>query len=158
MAYLDVTTAREWARIAHREDDPAIAIAADAAEAELEARTGWVVTADTERTQWVESYPSEGRVLLRRQPVTAAEDALTSTALDLTNINGLVYAELTGEETYPLTITLTCGSGLAAIQPLLKAALLTRVTQLIAYRGDDTQAPASAYWDNICAMMGKGIG
>jgi hypothetical protein len=25
-------------------------------------------------------------------------------------------------------------------------------------RGDDTVAPASAYWDNICRMLGKGIG
>lgn len=158
MAYTDLSTAREWARIAHREDDPAIDIAVAAAEAELEARTGWVVAPDTERTQWVESYPQEGRVLLRRQPVTAAEDAATSTALDLIDINGVMYAELTGSETYPLTITLTCGNGTGSLQPLLKAALLTRITQLIAYRGDDTQAPASAYWDNICAMMGKGIG
>lgn len=157
MSYLDTATAREWARIAHREDDPAIAIAAAAAEAELELRTGWVVTADTERSQHVESYPAGGRVLAWRQPVTLAVDAATDEELDLITINGLTYFELTGEETYPVTVTLTCGGGIDSVNALLRAALLTRVAQLTAYRGDDTAPPADTYWNNICTMMGKGI-
>jgi hypothetical protein len=37
-------------------------------------------------------------------------------------------------------------------------ALLQRIVELVSRRGDDTVAPASAYWDNICRMLGKGIG
>jgi hypothetical protein len=37
-------------------------------------------------------------------------------------------------------------------------ALLQRVTQHVASRGDDTVALPSDYWDRICGMMGKGIG
>ena len=91
------------------------------------------------------------------QPVTLAVDAATDEELDLVTINGLTYFELTGEETYPVTVTLTCGGGIDSVNALLKAALLTRVAQLTAYRGDDTAPPADTYWNNICAMMGKGI-
>ncbi len=38
------------------------------------------------------------------------------------------------------------------------AAERARVTQLNAARGDDTVPLRSDYWDNVCAMMGKGIG
>ena len=55
----------------------------------------------------------------------------------------------------PCTVTITVT---ATSNTLLKMALLQRIVELVSRRGDDTVAPASAYWDNICRMLGKGIG
>jgi hypothetical protein len=152
MASITVAEAKAHARIAHTLDDVAVANAIDAAEAELEMRTGWCVNSGT-RTQYVAAYPSDGLLALRRQPVTAA--SIGSTALTLVDIDGLMFATMPGSQTYPCTVTMTVtpsGNG------LLKVALLQRVAELVSRRGDDTQAPSSAYWDNICAALGKGIG
>ncbi len=57
---------------------------------------------------------------------------------------------------YPVVLTVTAGTN--TLNPLLEMALLQRVTQHVASRGDDTVALPSDYWDRICGMMGKGIG
>jgi hypothetical protein len=55
-------------------------------------------------------------------------------------------------------VVLTVTVGTNTLNPLLEMALLQRVTQHVASRGDDTVALPSDYWDRICGMMGKGIG
>jgi hypothetical protein len=78
------------------------------------------------------------------------------TSLTLVTINGLQYFKMPEEGiTYPITITLSVGSN--TLNPLLEMALLQRVTQHVASRGDDTVALSSDYWDRISTMMGKGI-
>lgn len=156
---LDLPKYRAWARIPHNEDDPAILIAWQAAVRELEERTGWVVDPVT-RTQYVPAEPDneELLVLASRQPVTAATVVVDSIveSMTLVTVNGLQYFKMLPELTYPITVTLSVGSG--TLNPLLEMALLQRVTQHAASRGDDTVALSSDYWDRISTMMGKGIG
>ena len=156
---LDLAKFRSWARIPHTEDDPAIGIAWEAAVRELEERTGWVVDPTT-RTQYVGVEPTntEKLVLLTRQPVTAVtcvDDNSVTITLTLVTINGLQYADLdVADVEYPLVLTVSAGNN--TLHPLLQMAVLQRVTQLNAARGDDTVPLKTDYWDNICAMMGKG--
>jgi hypothetical protein len=158
---LDLAKFRSWARIPHTEDDPAIEIAWLAAVRELEERTGWVVDPVT-RTQYVGVEPTntEKLVLLTRQPVTlctTVNDNAQLISLTLIEINGLQYADLdVNDLSYPLSLTLAAGSN--TLNPLLEMALLQRVTQHVASRGDDTVVLSSDYWDRISGMMGKGIG
>lgn len=157
---IDISKFRAWARIPSTQDDPAILIAWEAAKRELEERTGWCVDPIT-RTQYVAAEPDneELLVLAARQPVTAATylDDMVVTNLTLVTINGLQYFKMPEEGiTYPITITLSVGSN--TLNPLLEMALLQRVTQHVASRGDDTVALSSDYWDRISTMMGKGIG
>ena len=158
---LDLAKFRAWARIPHTEDDPAIQIAWEAAVRELEERTGWVVDPVT-RTQYVGVEPTntEKLVLLSRQPVTlctTVNDNAQLISLTLIEINGLQYADLdVNDLSYPLSLTLAAGSN--TLNPLLEMALLQRVTQHVASRGDDTVTLSSDYWDRISGMMGKGIG
>ena len=159
---LDLAKFRNWARIPHTVDDPAIQLAYTAAVRELEERTGWCYDS-VSRTQYVAEEPKEINekklVLLARQPATLPTVTinLVITGLSTYTINGLVYADMdvAGIE-YPTVITYTAGNG--TINELLEMALLQRVTQLVNSRGDDTQALASDYWDRICPMMGKGVG
>ncbi len=158
---LDLAKFRAWARIPHTEDDPAIQIAWEAAVRELEERTGWVVDPVT-RTQYVGVEPTntEKLVLLTRQPVTlctTVNDNAQIISINLREINGLQYADLdVNDLSYPLSLTLAAGSN--TLNPLLEMALLQRVTQHVASRGDDTVVLSSDYWDRISSMMGKGIG
>jgi hypothetical protein len=158
---LDLAKFRAWARIPHTEDDPAIQIAWEAAVRELEERTGWVVDPVT-RTQYVGVEPTntEKLVLLSRQPVTlctTVNDNAQIISINLREINGLQYADLdVNDLSYPLSLTLAAGSN--TLNPLLEMALLQRVTQHVASRGDDTVVLSSDYWDRISSMMGKGIG
>jgi len=158
---LDIAKFRGWARITHQEDDPAIAIAWAAAVRELEERTGWCVDPVT-RTQYVGVEPNntEKLVRLERQPATAAtcvDDNAATISLTLVTINGIQYASLDEDDlTFPLVLTVTAGTN--TLNPLLEMALLQRVTQHVASRGDDTVTLPSDYWDRISAMMGKGIG
>ena len=152
MASITVSEARTYARIAHTGDDAAIAVAIDAAETELEMRTGWCVNAGT-RTQYVASKPADWLLKLERQPASAA--AIGSTALELVTIGGLVHAKIPDTTVFPVTVTVTVS---ASPNTLLKLALLQRVTETVQRRGDDTSAPSSAYWDNICTMLGKAVG
>jgi len=157
---IDIAKVRAWARIPSTQDDPAILIAWEAAKRELEERTGWCVDPIT-RTQYVAAEPDneELLVLAARQPVTAATytEDMVVTSLTLVTINGLQYFQMPEEGiTYPITITLSVGSN--TLNPLLEMALLQRVTQHVASRGDDTVALSSDYWDRISTMMGKGIG
>lgn len=158
---LDLAKFRAWARIPHTEDDPAIQIAWEAAVRELEERTGWVVDPVT-RTQYVGVEPTntEKLVLLTRQPVTlctTVNDNAQVISLNVREINGLHYADLdVNDLSYPLSLTLAAGSN--TLNPLLEMALLQRVTQHVASRGDDTVVLSSDYWDRISSMMGKGIG
>ena len=157
---IDISKFRAWARIPSTQDDPAILIAWEAAKRELEERTGWCVDPIT-RTQYVPAEPDneELLVLAARQPVTAATYTvdMVVTSLTLVTINGLQYFKMPEEGiTYPITITLSVGSN--TLNPLLQMALLQRVTQHVASRGDDTVALSSDYWDRISTMMGKGIG
>jgi hypothetical protein len=165
---LDIAKFRSWARIPHNEDDPAIAICWAGAVRELEERTGWCVESVT-RTQWVPSAPLTiygGMYLkLERQGDLAGTTAtysdsatvpLTGTCAKIM-INGLVYVDMEiSLLTYPVTLTVTAGN--AALNPLLEMALLQRVANHVASRGDDTIALDSTYWDRITGMMGKGIG
>jgi hypothetical protein len=158
---LDLAKFRNWARIPHTVDDPAIVLSYHAAVREMETRTGWCMDPVT-RTQYVPTEPmnTEKLLLLTRQPATAAttvdKNAQTVT-LTLVTINGLQYASLDEDDLeYPLVVTISAGSG--TIDPLLEMALLHRVTQHVNSRGDDTQTLPSDYWDRISAMMGKGIG
>jgi len=156
---IDISKFRAWARIPSTQDDPAILIAWEAAKRELEERTGWCVDPIT-RTQYVAAEPDneELLVLAARQPVTAATYTvdMVVTSLTLVTINGLQYFKMPEEGiTYPITITLSVGSN--TLNPLLEMALLQRVTQHVASRGDDTVALSSDYWDRISTMMGKGI-
>jgi hypothetical protein len=158
---LDLAKFRAWARIPHTEDDPAIQIAWEAAVRELEERTGWVVDPVT-RTQYVGVEPTntEKLVLLTRQPVTlctTVNDNAQVISINLREINGLQYADLdVNDLSYPLSLTLAAGSN--TLNPLLEMALLQRVTQHVASRGDDTVVLSSDYFDRISSMMGKGIG
>ena len=154
MASITVAQAREYARIpvSQTADDNAISYAIEAAEVELEMRTGWCVNSGT-RTQYVKEEPVDGMLLLWRQPASAA--AIGVTSLTLVEIDGLKYATMPSAQTYPCTVTITVT---ATSNTLLKMALLQRIVELVSRRGDDTVAPASAYWDNICRMLGKGIG
>ncbi len=157
---IDISKFRAWARIPSTQDDPAILIAWEAAKRELEERTGWCVDPIT-RTQYVAAEPDNEQllVLAARQPVTAATYTvdMVVTSLTLVTINGLQYFKMPEEGiTYPITITLSVGSN--TLNPLLEMALLQRVTQHVASRGDDTVALSSDYWDRISTMMGKGIG
>jgi hypothetical protein len=99
-------------------------------------------------------------VLLSRQPVTlctTVNDNAQIISINLREINGLQYADLdVNDLSYPLSLTLAAGSN--TLNPLLEMALLQRVTQHVASRGDDTVVLSSDYWDRISAMMGKGIG
>lgn len=164
---IDLPKLRAWARKPHQYDDAALAMSWDAAVAELEARTGWVLDVNT-RTQYVPDAPDndEALVLLARQPcssVSATDSSSVVQSLKLVTINGLKYvmmdtntADAAVTVTYPITITLTCGS--ATLDPLLEMALMQRAVEIEASRGDDTVALPGAYWDRICKMYGKGIG
>jgi hypothetical protein len=165
---LDIAKFRSFARIVHNEDDPAIAICWAGAVRELEEKTGWCVESVT-RTQWVPSAPvtiyGGLYLLLQRQGDLAGTTAtysdsatvpLTGTCAKIM-INGLIYVDMEIDAiTYPVTLTVTAGN--AALNPLLELALLNRVAQKVAERGDDTKALDSTYWDRITSMMGKGIG
>jgi hypothetical protein len=156
---IDISKFRNWARLSSTEDDPAIQIAWEAAKRELEERTGWCVD-PVSRTQYVAAAPDNVELLVRleRQPATAVSGLVGDeiTSLTLVTINGIQYATMDATMEYPLVLTVTAGSN--TLNPLLEMALLQRVTQHVASRGDDTMALPSDYWDRICGMMGKGIG
>ena len=160
---MPITTSslKDSARVYHTGDDAHIALLYDAVVRELEERTGWCLDVVT-RTQYVleQPYGVAKLVRLERQPVTACtvvDTNANTVSLTLVEINGIQYADLDEPDLeYPLTLTMTCGSG--TVHPLLGMAIRARVTQLNAARGDDTVPLRSDYWDNICAMMGKGIG
>jgi hypothetical protein len=156
---IDLSKFRNWARLSSNEDDPAIQIAWEAAKRELEERTGWCVDPVT-RTQYVASQPTNSELLVRleRQPATAVSGLVIEeiTSLTLVTINGIQYAKMDAAMEYPVVLTVTAGTN--TLNPLLEMALLQRVTQHVASRGDDTVALPSDYWDRICGMMGKGIG
>lgn len=160
---MPITTSslKDSARVYHTGDDAHIALLYDAVVRELEERTGWCLDVVT-RTQYVpvQPYGVAKLVRLERQPVTQCicTDIHTNLVLlNLVTINGLQYADLDVPDLkYPLTLTMTCGNN--TVHPLLGMAIRARVTQLNAARGDDTVPLRSDYWDNICAMMGKGIG
>jgi hypothetical protein len=157
---IDLSKFRNWARLSSNEDDPAIQIAWEAAKRELEERTGWCVDPVT-RTQYVASEPTNDQLLVRleRQPVTAVtyldDDGATGSAT-LVTINGIQYATMADSLAYPVVLTVTAGTN--TLNPLLEMAILQRVTQHVASRGDDTVALPSDYWDRVSSMMGKGIG
>jgi 8-oxo-dGTP pyrophosphatase MutT (NUDIX family) len=157
---IDLSKFRNWARLSSNEDDPAIQIAWEAAKRELEERTGWCVDPVT-RSQYVASEPTNDQLLVRleRQPVTAVtyldDDGATGSAT-LVTINGIQYATMADSLAYPVVLTVTAGTN--TLNPLLEMALLQRVTQHVASRGDDTVALPSDYWDRVSSMMGKGIG
>jgi hypothetical protein len=71
-------------------------------------------------------------------------------------VDGIKFAKVVTGLVYPLTLTVTAGTG--TLDPLLKLALMQRVVQHVQSRGDDTMALSSDYWDNITRMVGKGIG
>jgi hypothetical protein len=158
---ITLSTIKDWCRVKHTGDDAALQLIYDGVVREMEERTGWCLDVVT-RTQYVEAEPDNEELLLRleRQPVSAVTFTPTggsATALSLVTIAGLQYvvmdhASLTE---YPVTLTLTCGSG--TLHPLLQLAVLTRCAQKNAERGDDTVALSSDYWDRISAMMGKGV-
>lgn len=160
---MPITTSslKDSARVYHTGDDAHIALLYDAVVRELEERTGWCLDVVT-RTQYVPEQPYGVAKLVRleRQPVSAAtclDRNSNLVSLSLVTINGIQYADMDAPDLkYPLTITMTCGSG--TVHPLLGMAIRARVTQLNAARGDDTVPLRSDYWDNVCAMMGKGIG
>lgn len=160
---MPITTSslKDSARVYHTGDDAHIALLYDAVVRELEERTGWCLDVVT-RTQYVleQPYGVAKLVRLERQPVTVCtcvDKNANTVNLTLVEINGLKYADLDEPDLeYPLTLTMTCGSG--TVHPLLGMAIRARVTQLNAARGDDTVPLRSDYWDNVCAMMGKGIG
>jgi hypothetical protein len=157
---IDIAKVRAWSRKGHQLDDPALQIAWEAAQRELEMRTGWCADPVT-RTQYVAAEPDNVERLLRleRQPATAAtyvDSASATQSLTLVTINGIQYAKFPDALTYPLTITVSAGTN--TLNPLLEMALLQRTIQLEASRGDDTQTLPGAYWDRICSMIGKGIG
>lgn len=156
---IDISKFRNWARLSSNEDDPAIQIAWEAAKRELEERTGWCVDPVT-RTQYVATEPTNQQLLVRleRQPVTSVsydngDDVLS---LSIWTINGIQYVEMPEGTEYPAILTVSAGTN--TLNPLLEMALLQRVTQHVASRGDDTVALPSDYWDRVCGMMGKGIG
>ena len=157
---IDISKFRNWARLSSNEDDPAIQIAWEAAKRELEERTGWCVDPVT-RTQYVASEPTNDQLLVRleRQPVTAVtyldDDGATGSAT-LVTINGIQYATMADSLAYPVVLTVTAGTN--TLNPLLEMAILQRVTQHVASRGDDTVALPSDYWDRVSSMMGKAIG
>jgi hypothetical protein len=170
----NVSEIKTWARIPHSADDAAITLAYNAALVELEARTGWCYES-VQRTQFVGREPNEDTtrppyltyyvppnvryIRLERQPATAvsALDANGATVtISLIEINGIQYGKVATGLSYPLTLTVTAGTGI--LDPLLKLALYQRITQLVQSRGDDTVPLSADYWDNITRMMGKGIG
>jgi hypothetical protein len=158
---ISLSTIKDAARVYHTGDDAYLAIAYDATVRELEERTGWCLDPVT-RTQYVASEPTGVTKLVRleRQPVTLCEckDVTNATvSVKLVLINGIHYADMGGVTvTYPLHLTVYAGNN--TLNPLLQMAVMQRVTQLNAARGDDTVPLKTDYWDNICAMMGKGIG
>ena len=171
---LNLDELRAYARIAHTADDAALQLSYSAAVVELEVRTGWCFETVT-RVQFVAKEPPDDSVRppyvtyyvppnvryirLERQPATAVTgidkdgNAITIT---LVEANGIKYGKVATGLAYPLTLTVTAGTGI--LDPLLKLALYQRVVQLTQSRGDDTVPLSSVYWDNITAMMGKGIG
>jgi hypothetical protein len=158
---ITLSTIKDAARVYHTGDDAYLQIAYDATVRELEERTGWCLDPVT-RTQYVASEPTGITKLVRleRQPVTLCEckDVTNATvSVKLVLINGIHYADMGGVTvTYPLHLTVYAGNN--TLNPLLQMAVMQRVTQLNAARGDDTVPLKTDYWDNICAMMGKGIG
>jgi hypothetical protein len=157
---IDYAKVRNWSRKGHTEDDPALAIAWEAAKHEMELRTGWCVDPVT-RTQYVPAEPNNDELLVRleRQPATAVTysdaDGAAGTAT-LVTINGIQYATMVDGLAYPVLLTVSAGTN--TLNPLLEMALLQRTIQLEASRGDDTTTLPGDYWQRICAMMGKGIG
>lgn len=169
-----LTEIRTWARIAHTFDDAAIQLAYSAAVVELEARTGWCYVS-VQRTQYVPREPVDDAVRipyvsyvqptatrlirLARQPATACTGVDGNGAaitITLVEVDGIKFARVATGLVYPLTLTVTAGTG--TLDPLLKLALMQRVTQHVQSRGDDTMSLSSDYWDNITRMVGKGIG
>lgn len=170
---LNLSELRTYARIAHTADDAALQLGYDATVLELETRTGWCLES-VSRTQYVPKEPPDDSVrppyvtyyvppntrLIRldRQPATACTGVdATGAAISITlvEVNGTKYARVATGLSYPLTLTVTAGVG--TLDPLLKLAVYQRTVQLAQSRGDDTVVLSSAYWDNICAMMGKGV-
>jgi len=158
---ITLSTIKDAARVYHTGDDAYLQIAYDATVRELEERTGWCLDPVT-RTQYVAEEPTGITKLVRleRQPVTACTCVNTLNAtvtLALVTINGLQYADLdVADLEYPLVLTVSAGNN--TLNPLLQMAVMQRITQLNAARGDDTVTLKTDYWDNICASMGKGIG
>ena len=157
---ISLATIKDWCRVKHTGDDAALQIAYDAVVRELEERTGWCMD-QVGRTQYVAEAPDHPEKLLRleRQPCTSVTFLPTggfSTALTIVTINGLSYVQMDHADLdYPVTLSLTCGSNTP--DKLLQLAVLERVAQMNAQRGDDTVALSSDYWDRVSAMMGKGI-
>jgi hypothetical protein len=156
---IDYAKVRNWSRKGHTEDDPALAMAWEAAKAELEKRTGWCVDPVT-RFQYVPAAPTNDQRLVRmeRQPTTEVKwtKGGVPNVLDLFRVDNIVYAQMPLDMTYPVTLEYVAGT--KTLDPLLEMALLQRTIQLEASRGDDTVTLPGDYWDRICAMMGKGIG
>lgn len=158
---ITLSTIKDAARVYHSGDDAYLQIAYNATVRELEERTGWCLDPVT-RSQYVKEEPVGVTKLVRleRQPVTSCTCVDTNAntiTLTLVEVNGIQYADLDEDDLeYPLTLTVNAGNN--TLHPLLQMAVLQRVTQLNAARGDDTVPLRSDYWDNIAAMMGKGIG
>jgi hypothetical protein len=158
---ISLSTIKDSARVFHTGDDAVLQDLYNAVVSELEERTGWCLDPVT-RTQYVAEEPKGITKLLRldRQPVvvcTCTNVSQQVVGLTLVTINGLQYADLNRTDiAYPLLITMTAGNN--TLHPLLKMAVLQRITQLNAGRGDDTVPLKADFWDNVCAMMGKGIG
>ncbi len=158
---ISLSTIKAAARVYHTGDDAYLQIAYDATVRELEERTGWCLD-PVQRTQYVleQPYGVAKLVRLERQPVTGCTcvDANNQTVtVPLVTINGIQYGDLDLPNLeFPLVLQMNCGNNV--LHPLLQMAVLQRVTQLNAARGDDTVPLRSDYWDNIAAMMGKGIG
>jgi hypothetical protein len=171
---LDLTELKKWARISSTVDDTALTLAYASTVLELEVRTGWCYES-VSRTQFVANEPPDDYVRppyvsyyvppnvryirLERQPATAVSgvDANGSAiTITLVEINGLKYAKIATGLSYPLTLSVTAGTG--TLDPMLKVALYSRITQLAQSRGDDTVPVNSDFWDNICAMVGKAVG
>lgn len=159
MAILTVDEAREYCRIPHREDDPAVQLAIDAAEAELERFAGIATSAAT-YTQYVDAYPVDGLLLLERAPVTAAlydggGDDFDGESVEVQNRRGAYYGVVSGAATYPLKVTLTTA---ATVDAYVRQVLLARVAELVSRRGDDAAPGDAAYWKNAMAGIASGVG
>lgn len=159
MAILTVDEAREYCRIPHREDDPAIQLAIDAAEAELERFAG-IASGATTYTQYVDAYPVDGLLLLEKGPPYEAVydgggDDFDGTSAELQQRRGAWYAVLSEAATYPLKLSVTTT---ASTDAYVRQVLLARVAELVSRRGDDAAPGDAAYWKNAMAGIASGVG
>lgn len=158
MAILTVDEAREYCRIPHREDDPAIQLAIDAAEAELERFAG-IASGATTYTQYVDAYPVDGLLLIEKcPPASATYDGggdFDGTPVELQPRRGAWYAVLSEAAIYPLKLSVTTT---ASTDAYVRQVLLARVAELVSRRGDDAAPGDAAYWKNAMAGIASGVG